>query len=295
LEQEEEEAAEEATEAPSTIENTRLEVLQEERNSEGEVKIKNPYRWLARKDEAGDKSDKNMKKGPGRRSDSPSQDEHIQHVTTDFCHWVSSLGGESNNIEESTIMSLFASGYETKPALSVPIHVVELTNVPPELRVSASVPDMPEVNTQNIPMHQSDKREWPARKPKKLDAASSTYSGTYEPSWVKFKYGAWYLNPKSWQKRGAEQPLRDPKELKNEEMSEAKKKANALDNELAPMHGAKSFIEFIDVKASRRPEFLDRVRELQEKAAHDEQVALEAEMMAKRRQEMMKARKAAAK
>ena len=61
-------------------------------------------------------------------------------MTKEFCEWVASLGGESNNIEESTITSLFASGYETKPALSVPIHVVELTNVPPELRMSAVVP-----------------------------------------------------------------------------------------------------------------------------------------------------------
>ena len=68
------------------------------------------------------------------------QDAHIKTVTKDFCDWVAGLGGESNNIEESTITSLFASGYETKPALSVPIHVVELTNVPPELRMSATVP-----------------------------------------------------------------------------------------------------------------------------------------------------------
>ena len=34
----------------------------------------------------------------------------LQDVTQDFCKWVSDLGGESNNIEESTIYSLFASG-----------------------------------------------------------------------------------------------------------------------------------------------------------------------------------------
>lgn len=66
-------------------------------------------------------------------------------MTKEFCEWVAGLGGESNNIEESTITSLFASGYETKPALSVPIHVVELTNVPPELRMSAAVPSQPGV------------------------------------------------------------------------------------------------------------------------------------------------------
>ena len=59
-------------------------------------------------------------------------------MTKEFCDWVTDLGGETNNIEESTITSLFASGYETKPALSVPIHVIELTNVPQELRASAA-------------------------------------------------------------------------------------------------------------------------------------------------------------
>jgi hypothetical protein len=63
-------------------------------------------------------------------------EEHIKNVTQQFCDWVASLGGDSNNIEESTITSLFASGYETKPNLSVPIHVVELASVPQELRMS---------------------------------------------------------------------------------------------------------------------------------------------------------------
>ena len=35
-------------------------------------------------------------------------------VTKQFCDWVEKLGGGDNNIEESTMMSLFASGYETK-------------------------------------------------------------------------------------------------------------------------------------------------------------------------------------
>ena len=87
------------------------------------------------------------------------QDEHIKGVTKGFCDWVSSLGGESNNIEETTITSLFASGYETKPALSVPIHVVELTNVPPELRSSAVVPQPPEEKKQ-IPADEDDKKDW---------------------------------------------------------------------------------------------------------------------------------------
>ena len=50
----------------------------------------------------------------------------------------------------------------------------------------------------------------------------------YTPSWVKFKYGAWYLKPKSWKKRNANEPLQDPKELEDKKESEAKKKSNAM-------------------------------------------------------------------
>jgi len=67
----------------------------------------------------------------------------VKSVTQQFCDWVASLGGDSNNIDEATITSLFASGYETKPALSVPVHVVELANVPPELRLSTALPPEP--------------------------------------------------------------------------------------------------------------------------------------------------------
>jgi hypothetical protein len=70
-----------------------------------------------------------------------SQESHIKKVTEDFCDWVRSLGGE-NNIDPVTLGSLFASGHETKPALSVPIHVVDYTNIPSELRTAVSVGKM---------------------------------------------------------------------------------------------------------------------------------------------------------
>jgi len=49
--------------------------------------------------------------------------------------------------------------YETKPALSVPIHVVELTNVPPELRMSAAVPENEEIKTV-VPSKKPKPKEW---------------------------------------------------------------------------------------------------------------------------------------
>ncbi|XP_041358310.1 protein FAM47E-like isoform X2 [Gigantopelta aegis] len=231
--------AEEVADAEESKEDVKApEVGTEEKDEaqSNEEILRNLYRWLPRKEEK-----KEKKKPHERKSNSPSQERHIQNVTREFCEWVASLGGESNNIEESTITSLFASGYETKPALSVPIHVVELTNVPQELRMSASAPQ-PQESTSNVPKSVMKKKKW-------------EYSGNYEPSWVKFKYGAWYLDPKTWQKRDHNIPLIDPKELKNQEMSEAKKRSNDLNIELSQMHGSNAFMEFIEKKQTRKPEF----------------------------------------
>ncbi|GFN82172.1 protein fam47e-like [Plakobranchus ocellatus] len=227
---------------------------------------RNPYRWLPRKDKD-KKEGKKMKEKDKAWPTSPSEEEHIKKVTQEFCDWVADLGGESNNIEESTITSLFASGYETKPALSVPIHVVELTNVPQELRLSAAVPPPAPVVT----------------KPAVADEESTKQqiSGDYQPSWVKFKYGAWYLNPRTWKKMDYNEPLTDPKQLKEHEMSEAKKKSNELNHELSNMHASKAFADFISKKNTRRPEFLVEVAEIQKKQAEEEQRRLASEALVK--------------
>lgn len=217
-------------------------------------KTKNPYKWILQK-EVGQKDDK---KGLKKRPTSPSQDEHIKKVTKDFCDWVSGLGGESNNMEESTIMSLFASGYETKPALSVPIHVVELSNVPMELRLSAGL---------------SPRGSGKKSAPSSAATATSTNAGRfgtkaqgYQPSWVKVKYGAWYLDPMSWTPRPEGEPLEDPEEVKRREQSESKKKSDEMDMQLSPLHGAKAFRQFLEKSNRRKPEFMLKVAELQDEA-----------------------------
>ncbi|XP_033743608.1 protein FAM47E-like [Pecten maximus] len=227
--------------------------------------VRNPYRWLPRKEE---KEKKDKKKSTDRGGQgSPSRGEHIQKVTKEFCDWVASLGGEENNIEESTITSLFASGYETKPALSVPIHVVELTNVPQDLRSTAPGAQTQQTN-KNIPPPEIKKENW-------------SYTGKYEPSWVKFKYGSWYLDPKTWKMRNFTDPLMDPKEIKDKEMSEAKKRSKELNQEISISHGAKAFTEFMNRRDDRKPEFLVEVEDIQQKAAEEEARKLEAELAAK--------------
>ena len=50
------------------------------------------------------------------------------------------------------------------------------------------------------------------------------------------------------------QPLQDPKSLKEKEMSDSKKKSLDMDETLAPLHGSKSFKDFVEKKGTRMPE-----------------------------------------
>jgi len=58
-----------------------------------------------------------------------------------------------------------------------------------------------------------------------LQKAQSAGANGYTPSWVKYRYGAWYLPAKLWKKLPVDEPLRDPKEPKNKEVSGAKSKS----------------------------------------------------------------------
>ncbi|XP_063961467.1 protein FAM47E-like [Lytechinus pictus] len=102
-------------------------------------------------------------------------------------------GWINNCVEESTIHSIYASGYETKPALSVLIHVIELTNVPAELRV----PEQFHKKTK-APLQTSEQVE---KKQKELKCI--TVQGITLFSWVKMIYRAWYLKPKTWKRRAS--------------------------------------------------------------------------------------------
>lgn len=178
----------------------------------------------------------------GRRKTLPSQLPHtsmskIDYVTKEFCDWVRSLGGQTNNIEEETIKNLFASGCDMTTILTTPVHVVELTNVPPELRSKNDTANsINDVRSDDIPLQR-----------------------TNEPIWSKMKYGAWYLDPKLWKARPAKEMLQDPRETKDKKMTQARLKSKELDTVLSSCHGTNAFRKFIDKKGVRKPVFFDSV------------------------------------
>ncbi|XP_029493265.2 protein FAM47A isoform X1 [Oncorhynchus nerka] len=198
---------------------------------------KNPYKGLQRKQSSA-KEDQivNVK-----RLRSPSQDEDIKKVTKLFCDWVASLGGEKNNLTESTLLGLFVSGYEKKPSLTFPIQVVEPKNVPEDLR--NSVEDLRRAPTCEDPLKDSEPYK---SKP-----------GTKRP-----KYGAWYLDTKTWKKRDADEPLRDPNVIPED--FEFPAQPSEMDDELKQMHGTQAFKQFIISKGLRVPRFLSTLFEEEE-------------------------------
>jgi len=222
----------------------------------------NPFTWMLDEEERDEFGEKKMK-----NRTPPPQDEHIKQVTRKFCDWVNDLGGETNNIEESTVMSLFASGYETKPALSVPIHVVELSYIPAELRETAGMPS-----------HDVDKksRDNSARRTEAGGRRRKQDVGDYEPSWIKTKYGAWYLKPNQWRVMKKGEQLEDPAQIQKREQSESKMKSDAMDSELAQVHGSRAFRNFLERKQRRMPVFMTKVSMMQD--IEDEALRKEADM-----------------
>lgn len=167
--------------------------------------IRNTYKWLLKKEEAKEKAKVQF---DGEDAKAQAIDNYIKQVTEDFCNWTQGLGGE-NNIDPVTLTSLFASGHETKPALSVPIHVVELTNIPPELRNSSLATSAKTKVQQNfIP----DMEEF----------KTNQYNNE------KFRYGAWYLPKNLWKVMPQDEKLIDPKLIIDKSKEEAKKKAEDM-------------------------------------------------------------------
>lgn len=109
---------------------------------EFEKKQKNPYRWFIEK-----QRQKQKARGPSQDEQAASamvsfayssttnsisslQEARLRNVSEQFCTWLYDLGGESNvDIDPAVVRNLFSTAYDTKPSLSVPIKIVEMTRV----------------------------------------------------------------------------------------------------------------------------------------------------------------------
>lgn len=163
----------------------------------------------------------------------------IKNIARKFCKWSEELGEGGPCLEEETIEALFASGYSQAKQSSGPVHVVELNSVPPELRAKAG-------------LMISDKQT-------KLEELHKTVE---KPT--KYRYGAWYLNPETWKRLEKSETLKDPNANESDETNESRKSTQLLHSQLAPLHGAKAFRQYLERTGKKKPEFIKDISRIQD-------------------------------
>ncbi|KAL5460483.1 hypothetical protein EMCRGX_G033934 [Ephydatia muelleri] len=174
------------------------------------------------------------------------KESRVNDVTHQLVQWAKELGGnEEIHIDEGVVKSLFASDYETKPFLSAPLRVVEMTNVPMELiSHSKQQPTL-------LPGHCYNQ--------KAAFLFHDTAGSMTAPRLVKSRYGAWYLPVSLWKRKLKNDPLTrsvSGSQVKSDEL------AQTVENEkLLNLHGAKAFKEFLVSKPGAIiPQFLTEVK-----------------------------------
>ncbi|KAL8206638.1 UNVERIFIED_CONTAM: hypothetical protein K2H54_016649 [Gekko kuhli] len=201
-------------------------------------KGKDPYTWFSKREVA-------AREREARLNYVPPLDDNVKGAIKEFCRWFDSLGGEKYNIDEAAIISLFDEHYETRLPTLVPIHVVELNNLPAELRKYVGTPPP---------------QDPPGERPAPPGSQSKEL---YRPKRERIRYGAWYLDPKTWKKQKASEPLEDP-QLENASVKNAWKILAEKDAEIMQqLHGTHAFKEFLERKGYRIPEFLQQMLAVQ--------------------------------
>ncbi|KAG1957121.1 protein FAM47E [Pimephales promelas] len=79
-----------------------------------DARPRNPYKWQRLKGTLGVRDDQLVSV---KHLHSIAQDDQ-QMITKLFCEWITSLGGETSDLTESTILDLFKSDYEKKPSMT---------------------------------------------------------------------------------------------------------------------------------------------------------------------------------
>ncbi|XP_016130834.1 protein FAM47E-like [Sinocyclocheilus grahami] len=97
-----------------------------------EATPRNPYKWQKLKETLGVED----QTASVKHLHPVSQEDDKQMITKLFCEWITSLGGETSDLTESTILDLFKSDYEKKPSLTLPINKTHPNQTPAKLSSS---------------------------------------------------------------------------------------------------------------------------------------------------------------
>ncbi|XP_066511612.1 protein FAM47E-like isoform X1 [Hoplias malabaricus] len=189
--------------------------LKEEVNG---LSSRNPYKWQEVKKTCA-KEDQMVGE---KYWHSPSQDEDIKKVTKPFCDWVASLGGDTSNFTESTVLSLFFNVHEKKPILTLPVQAREAKQIPEELCTT-------------------------------VECTGKEHSSSAQVCSPSINHETLYLDSKKWKRHIVNKKLRDPSIPGDVELEQ---QPTEKDKELKHTHGTLAFRHFIISEGLRMPRFL---------------------------------------
>ncbi|XP_032841455.2 protein FAM47E isoform X2 [Tyto alba] len=169
-------------------------------------------------------------------------DEHVKHVkqvTKHFWDRAMSLGGGNCNIDEGALTSLLNTSCEREAAVPSLFRAVKFNTVQAEL------PKCQGISLPRLPIRSSHH----------LRSLPCQVKVPAPPKWEKIRYGAWYLDPKTWRKQKENEPLKAPEATINS-LGNAKNLSEKKEMEVTQLYSAQAFKEFLEKKGYRKPWFL---------------------------------------
>ena len=161
-----------------------------------------------------------------------AEDTEFSRLAEDLCSWANQLSDTQDRLEPSHLRTLFSNTFDhSKLTTLAPVQVVDLSNIPGELRVA-----LMDNNQKNAT---SFNRKY--RSPSNLNAEP------VKP--VRTKYGEWYVPVHLWRALAREEHLDLPTK-QEQEQSCKEGRTMELDKEISELYSASLFLRHLHKKAS---------------------------------------------
>ncbi|XP_059534709.1 protein FAM47A-like [Myotis daubentonii] len=159
----------------------------------------------------------------------------------EFCRWIDDNFGDIG-IDEADLMKQFEIDLEV-PLTHNTVKIKKIGQLPLNIRPCKQLDD---IQQRKFSLQEGD---WERKVRKQQDP--------YKPKREKIRYGAWYLDPKSWKKLVNGQPLPDPKVVPDKEhLTDGRHLEPDIIDEL---YGPIAFKDFIVSKGYRMPDVIEKM------------------------------------
>ncbi|XP_005869358.1 PREDICTED: protein FAM47A [Myotis brandtii] len=164
-----------------------------------------------------------------------------RRIVREFCRWIDDNFGDIG-LDEEDIMKQFEIDLEV-PLTHNTVKIKKITQLPLNIRPCKQL-DAIQQRKFSLQEH-----NWERKLRKRQDP--------YKPKREKIRYGAWYLDPKSWKKLVRDQPLPDPEVVPDKEYWTYRRhlEPDIIDE----LYGPIAFKDFIVSKGYKMPDVIEKM------------------------------------